>query len=133
MGTTTLAALFLSLSVQYHLPPNLLSAVCLVETKHNPKAVRVQDGGSPSYGLCQVKLATARGLGFDGAIADLLDPKVNATLAAKYLRQQHARYRGNLTKTISAYNAGSWRPNKKGVPPNRKYISKVILSMAGKN
>lgn len=76
------------------------------------------DGGSPSYGLCQVKLATARHMGFKGKPSDLLKPDINADLAAKYLRYQLNRY-GSMEKALSAYNAGRY------IKANAGYVAKV--------
>lgn len=96
-----------------------------MESHHDTKAYSLNDGGSTSYGICQIKLGTARLLGFKGPASSLQDPKVNTLLAAKYLRRNLDRYNGNVYKAISAYNAGSHRLNEKGETKNRKYVAKV--------
>lgn len=124
--STTLAALFLTVSQTLSLPPGLLSAVCYVESGHRTTAMNQSDGGSPSVGLCQIKAATARGMGYRGTDMVLAKPGVNAYWAGKYLRYQLDRYNGDVLKALSAYNAGTHRVNAKGEIMNRKYVAKVV-------
>lgn len=107
METLALTLLFSSISAQFDLPPKLLDSVCYVESRHKPHAVNVDDGGSPSLGLCQVKLKTARWLGFEGDEADLMEPRTNAYYAGKYLAYQLKRYRGDKHRAVTAYNRGN--------------------------
>lgn len=87
---------------------NVLRAICEVETNHNTKLKKVWDGGSYSYGICQVKLATARAMGFKGSDKELSTPKINIDYAAKYIAYQLNRYKGDYKKAIVAYNRGSY-------------------------
>lgn len=89
-----------------NVPFRLLNAICFVESRHNPNAINQYDGGSASYGLCQIKISTARFMGFKGAVHSLFDVTINTRLAAKYLHYQLTRYRGDWIKAISAYNRG---------------------------
>jgi len=98
--------------------PQLLSSVCYVESHHNINARVLHDGGSPSYGACQVKLATARALGYVGREGGLMEPSLNSYYAAKYLAQQKRRY-GTWTKAVSAFNCGH-------ACGNKKYVRKVL-------
>ncbi len=116
-------------SQTFNLPPGLLSAVCWVESTHNPIALNVEDGGSPSRGVCQVKESTARHLGFTGPAHKLMDPSENTHYAAKYLRLQLDRY-GDTLQAVAAYNAGSYRADKNGHPRNRAYVRKVFKAWA---
>lgn len=102
-----LLLLFSNLSAQYNLPPNLLDAVCYVESHHNVNAIHHDDGGEDSLGLCQVKLSTARFLGFTGTEKQLMKPEVNAKYAAKYIAYQLKRYNYNTEKAIISYNRGN--------------------------
>ncbi len=101
-----LAILFLTASTQFSLPPNLLSSLCYVESRHNISVVHEHDGGDSSIGICQIKLKTAKYLGFKGTEKQLLDPKTNIYYAAKYLAYQRTRYHGDIKKAIIAYNKG---------------------------
>ena len=91
---------------------NVLIAICEVETNHNTKLKKIWDGGSYSYGICQVKLATARAMGFKGSDKELSTPKINIDYAAKYLAYQLKRYKGDYKKAIVAYNRGSYSSEK---------------------
>ncbi len=123
---TALAALFLTVSQTYNLPPGLLSALCYVESGHDVRALHLDDNGSPSIGVCQVKLSTARLLGFKGSESDLRDPKLNVRVAGQYLSYQLLRYNRNVHKAVSAYNAGTWTVNAQGHTRNVKYVNKVL-------
>jgi soluble lytic murein transglycosylase-like protein len=126
MGTTTLAMLFIVTSQSLGLPEGLLNAICHIESNHNIRAVSVNDGGSASLGVCQIKLATASLLGFKGSAESLRRPDVNVHYAGLYLRHQLDRYDGDIRKAVSAYNAGKHRVNAKGEIMNRKYVVKVL-------
>lgn len=112
----------------------LLIALCMTET--NLRNVDVMnDGGTPSYGVCQVKLETANWLGKvykkdslkKYTEEDMRDVRKNAKAAALYLKRQIDRYNGDLCKAVAAYNAGSFKESTKfsGLPFNWKYVYKV--------
>lgn len=106
------------------IPAKLLSAVCKVESGY--RNIITWDSGSASYGQCQVKLSTARDMGFKGGVSSLINPITNARVAARYLKFQLLRYNGDIKKAITAYNRGSY---KKGVRKNNVYVTKVTLAM----
>jgi soluble lytic murein transglycosylase-like protein len=85
-----------------NIDPTLLKAVCYKETRlrnvHNLK-----DGGSGSYGVCQVKLLTAKQIGFP--LANLADPKDNIEVAGRYLAYNLERCTTQRS-AIAAYNTG---------------------------
>lgn len=98
-------------ATKYKIPPKVLIAMARVESSLRHKVVVLDDGGSPSFGLFQVKLSTARQVGLCFKKCDLLDIKLNVTAAAKYLRWQLERYDWDIRKAVSAYNAGTFRGN----------------------
>lgn len=102
----TLAALFLAVSVQYHLPPNLLSSLCYVESHHNVNAIHHDDGLTDSLGICQIKWSTSRQFGFRGTPQQLMKPENNIKYAGAYLAHQLHRYHVT-SKAVIAYNMGS--------------------------
>lgn len=122
MDAVTIILTFALVSHNVSLPTGLLSAVCYVESKHKVDAMHLDDGNSNSVGICQIKLSTARWLGFKGTEADLKNPKTNIHYAAKYLKYQLKRYGNDINKAISAYNAGSFKKS------NHKYVNKVITA-----
>lgn len=117
-----LAALTLA-SKSIGVPLQLLVAICTVESGLHATVINQYDGDSPSYGLCQVKHNTAKQVGFKGNVNRLLKADVNASVAAKYLKHQLIRYKGNWKKAISAYNRGTAHPS------NRKYVNRVLTQV----
>lgn len=128
MEPNTLALIFLSVTNQFALPEGLVSAVCFTESNHKVHVVNKYDGKSPSFGLCQVKLATARMLGFKGHEKMLMNPGVNAFYSAKYLSSQMRRYKGNVKKAVASYNSGSYKEDTLGRPINSAYVRKVFTA-----
>lgn len=104
-----LASVFLLASMNNGLPAHLLDAVCGVESNHStsPTLIRYNDGKGASYGICQIKVTTARQVGFRGRPRDLMDPKVNIEYAARYLAFQLKRYGNDYAKSVTAYNQGT--------------------------
>ncbi len=102
----TLSTIFIAMSLKYGLPPNLLSSLCYIESKHNVAAIHHDDGGADSLGVCQIKLSTAKELGFIGTAKDLMKPNYNVKYAAKYLSKQILRY-NSVQKGVIAYNRGN--------------------------
>lgn len=126
MVITSTAFLFALAAQLYQLPTGYQSALCFVESSHNPAAMHKDDGRGNSVGICQIKLSTAKMLGFKGTENELKDPKTNILYSAKYLHLQSNRYRGDLRKTTGSYNAGSFKVNNQGKVINQKYIDKVF-------
>lgn len=86
------------------------------------------DKGSPSYGVCQIKEASARQLGFKGRTSELMNSKINIKYAALYLKYEQDRYgKNDWVVLVSAYNAGTFKPSNKvkGCPKNFKYVRLV--------
>lgn len=137
-------------------PGALFLAICT----HESNLVNVMvpnDGGDPSYSICQLKEDTARDMGYkgvasgalkpstdpmfpgamvpDGKPHGLMIPSVNAKYAARYLKKQLDRYDGDWCMATAAYNAGRYRPSKKypGKPRNFRYVKKVVLHLDTKN
>lgn len=98
---------------RYGIPGAMLAAIVWQESRwnHNAKNLTGGDGErGGSYGLAQMSLLTARGLGYTGTPAGLLDPRTNLDLAAKHLRGllRAAALNGyGFDSVVSAYNAGN--------------------------
>lgn len=106
----------------------LLVAICSYESQDFKKPFNPSDSGSPSYGICHVKEDTARMMGFKGDVKELMNVKVNAKYAARYLKHQETRYgESDWVRIVAAYNAGSFLESKKipGCPRNLKYLRRV--------
>lgn len=84
------------------------------------------DGGSPTYGVCQVKFETAKMMGYKGEPFGLMDPATNAKYGARYLKYQEKRYGDDWCKITAAYNAGSVFIEKRSKRlKNLQYVHKV--------
>lgn len=105
-------------------PVQLMLALCTVESGLNPIAVNQYDGNSASYGLCQIKLETAKRFIPKITAKALLRPAFNVVAATKYLRHQYNRY-GDWRMAIAAYNSGTVKYNQYGKLVNRNYVQKV--------
>jgi soluble lytic murein transglycosylase-like protein len=122
-------AFILALTVAAHtfsLPVGLQSAICYVESKHNLKAFHAHDGNGNSVGACQIKLNTARQMGFKGTEKELFLPKNNVHYSAKYLKSKLDLYHRDIRKAVAAYNAGTWRKNELGKTKNDRYVRAVF-------
>lgn len=105
------------------IPYKLLLAICKVESSLNPLASNTNEpNGYHSHGLCQIQYRTAKWLGFKGKVEHLYYAKINALWAAKYIKYQLKKYKGNWNDTIAAYNAG------KVYKRNGKYINQVYVN-----
>ena len=107
MNAIVLLLLFTQATKVNRLPVKLIDAVCYTESRYKASAIHHDDGGGDSLGICQIKLATAKGMGFKGTAKELMSPAINIKYASKYLSHQMKRYHGNITKAIIAYNQGS--------------------------
>jgi len=82
-------------------PPELVHRVIMRESRYNPRAVH-----AGNYGMMQIKLQTARGLGYTGTAQGLLDPETNLTYAVKYLAGAYRTAGGNHDRAVSYYAGG---------------------------
>lgn len=103
------------------IPQDLLVSLCYVESLLNPDAPNPNDGGSPSYGLCQIKYRTARDMGFKGKRKELYNPYINAIYAAKYLKSFKKSSKIDWIQAVAAYNCGHIPKN-----PITAYTTKVF-------
>ncbi|MEX3010109.1 lytic transglycosylase domain-containing protein [Hoeflea sp. TYP-13] len=91
-----------SYAKKHGVPSNLAHAVVRVESNFNPKA----RGRAGEIGLMQIKLATARLMGYKGSKKGLYDPETNIKYGMKYLGKAHELSGGKTCGTILRYNAG---------------------------
>ncbi len=82
-------------------PRPLVHKVVQRESDYRPEA-----RNGPYYGLMQIAPATARGMGFQGEPADLLDAETNLRWAVKYLRGAWMVSDGDMDKAVMWYARG---------------------------
>ena len=84
------------------LPVELVHRVIMRESRYNPSLV----GRGGTIGLMQIKLATARGLGYAGTAEGLRDPDTNLTYAVKYLAGAYRAAGGDHNRAVAYYASG---------------------------
>jgi soluble lytic murein transglycosylase-like protein len=83
-------------------PEALVHRVIVRESRYQPHLV----GRSGTIGLMQIKLTTARGLGYTGSAEGLRDPDTNLTYAVKYLAGAYRAANGDHARAIHYYASG---------------------------
>src|SRR5689334_24395251 len=105
-----------------NVPEDLVRRVIKRESGGNPRVV-----SAGNYGLMQIKLPTARSMGYTGTAAGLLDADTNMTYAVKYLAGAYRVAGGNANRAVHYYAAGYYYAAKaKGLPigqPNQAQAS----------
>ena len=84
-----------------NIPEDLVRRIIKRESGGNPRVV-----SKGNYGLMQIKLATARSMGYSGSAAGLLDADTNMTYAVKYLAGAYHVAGGNTGRAVHYYAAG---------------------------
>jgi soluble lytic murein transglycosylase-like protein len=110
-------------ATQYGLPEALAHAVVQVESNFRPDVT----GAAGEIGLMQLKLSTARMMGYEGSAKDLYDPETNIKYGMKYLAKAHELGGGTTCGTILKYNAG--HAAKRMNPISANYCEKVVAML----
>jgi soluble lytic murein transglycosylase-like protein len=71
------------------------------ESRYNPRAV-----SKGNYGIMQIRLGTARAMGYTGSAAGLLDANTNMTYAVRYLAGAYRAAGGNQNRAVGYYAGG---------------------------
>lgn len=111
-------------AASYGVPLSLAHAVVRQESNYRPE-VR---GSAGEIGLMQIKLSTARGMGYTGSAKALYDPATNVQFGMKYLGMAHKLGGGTTCGTILKYNAGHGA--KRMNPVSARYCNNVKTFMA---
>ena len=90
-------------------PAVLVHRVIVRESRYQPKLV----GRGGTIGLMQIKLATARGLGYGGDAEGLRDPDTNLTYGVKYLAGAYHAANGDHTRAMRLYASGYYEVAKR--------------------
>lgn len=107
------------------LSPRLIRAVIRRESGARPCAV--SDKGA--QGLMQLMPATQQTMG----VSDPFDPVANMAGGTRYLADLFKRYKGDLRRTLAAYNAGPQRVESEGDLPDiaetRAYVTAIMAEL----
>jgi soluble lytic murein transglycosylase-like protein len=104
-------------------PVPLAKAVIRLESNFRPSA-----SNKGNYGLMQIRLGTARSLGYRGGAGGLLDAETNLTFGMKYLARAYAMARGDTCGTIMRYQSGLGATRMSSA--NRTYCGRARVLMA---
>ena len=91
------------------LPEVLVHRVIVRESRYQPHLV----GRGGTIGLMQIKLATARSLGYSGDAAGLRDPDTNLTYGVKYLAGAFRAANGDHDRAVHYYASGYYAAAKR--------------------
>jgi len=89
-------------------PASLVHRVIMRESRYNPRAV-----SNGNYGMMQIRLGTARSMGYTGSASGLLDPEVNMTYAVKYLAGAYQAAGGSEGRAVANYARGYYHQAKR--------------------
>ena len=111
-------ALIAKHAAAYGVPELLIRRVIHRESRGNPRVI-----SKGNYGLMQIRLGTARAMGYRGGTQGLLDADTNMTYAVKYLANAYKVAGGNHDRAVALYAGGYYYAAKakgmlKDVDPN---------------
>jgi soluble lytic murein transglycosylase-like protein len=97
-----------------NLPETLVHRMIVRESGYRPSLV-----SRGNIGLMQIKLGTARSLGYTGTAEGLRDPDTNLTWAVKYLAGAYRAANGDHKRAMHYYASGYYGVAKRHQPPPR--------------
>ena len=112
-----------------NVPEALVHRVIVRESKYHPNLV----GRGGTIGLMQIKLATARGLGYTGDAAGLRDPDTNLAYGVKYLAGAYRAANGDHSRAVHYYAGGYYYAAKRQRPDRPLQIAPILASARSKS
>jgi soluble lytic murein transglycosylase-like protein len=113
------------------LPEALVHRVIVRESGYRPHLV-----SHGNIGLMQIKLGTARGLGYTGTAEGLRDPATNLTWAVKYLagayRAANSDHKRAMRYYASGYYHAAKRQHRHPAPPRLEELTSANAQQAAK-
>jgi soluble lytic murein transglycosylase-like protein len=105
-------------------PVAFARAMIRKESRFNPRAMN-----AGNYGLMQIRLGTARAMGYRGGAAGLLDAETNLTYGMRYLGKAWKLAGGDVCGAVLRYQAGL--DARRQVASTRRACGFVKVAMAG--
>ncbi len=109
-----------------NVPEALVHRVIVRESKYHPGLV----GRGGTIGLMQIKLPTARGLGYTGDAAGLRDPDTNLAWGVKYLAGAYRAANGDHSRAVHYYASGYYYAAKRQRQDKPLQVAPVLASDA---
>ena len=109
-------------------PESLVHRVIVRESRYQPALV----GRGGTIGLMQIKLATARSLGYTGSAEGLRDPNTNLTYAVKYLAGAFRAANGDHNRAMHYYASGYYEAAKRQRLAHVRHPEPVLASAPAK-
>jgi soluble lytic murein transglycosylase-like protein len=103
-------------------PESLVRRVIMIESRGNPGAVH-----AGNFGLMQIRLGTARGLGYAGDAKGLLDAETNLIFAVKYLAGAYRAAGCDERRAVAYYQRGYY-----GVRPSGCNAPAGVIAVVAK-
>lgn len=117
-----LEAIFQKAASTYNISVDLLKAVAKAESDFNPNCT----SSSGAMGIMQLMPGTAKELG----VTNAYDPEENIMGGAKYLAENLEIFKGDVSLSLAAYNAGRGAVEKyDDIPPYKEtqnYVKKIL-------
>jgi soluble lytic murein transglycosylase-like protein len=108
-----------------NVPEVLVHRVIVRESKYHPGLV----GRGGTIGLMQIKLPTARGLGYTGDAAGLRDPDTNLAWGVKYLAGAYRAANGDHGRAVRYYASGYYYAAKR--QRQERPVAEPVLASGG--
>jgi len=115
-------ALVASHAMANNVPEALVHRVIVRESRYHPSLI----GRGGTIGLMQIKLATARGLGYTGTAEGLRDPETNLTYGVKYLAGAYRAAHNDHNRAVHYYAAGYYYAAKRQRVERPRYPGPVL-------
>jgi soluble lytic murein transglycosylase-like protein len=107
-----------------NVPEALVHRVIVRESKYHAGLV----GRGGTIGLMQIKLPTARGLGYTGDAAGLRDPDTNLAWGVKYLAGAYRAANGDHSRAVRYYASGYYYAAKRQRQDKPLQVAPVLAS-----
>jgi soluble lytic murein transglycosylase-like protein len=108
-----------------NLPEALVHRVIVRESGYRPHLV-----SHGNIGLMQIKLGTARGLGYTGTAEGLRDPDINLTYAVKYLAGAYRAANSDSRRAMHYYASGYYHAAKRQRHPSPPRLEELTSANA---